>query len=44
MACVTEYDRETSIMWRPRPTTGCCAMGKKTNLAVNNTKTTVLGY
>jgi hypothetical protein len=27
--CVSEYDHEASIMRRPRPTRGCCAMGKK---------------
>jgi hypothetical protein len=28
--CVSERDCEASIMRRPRPTGGCCAIGKKT--------------
>jgi hypothetical protein len=29
MCGVPECDREPSIMRRPRPTSGCCAIGKK---------------
>ena len=27
--CITECDREASIMMRPWPTRGCCAIGEK---------------
>jgi hypothetical protein len=30
MVCLTECDREASIMRRPWPTRGCCATGKVT--------------
>jgi hypothetical protein len=29
--CVSEYDREASIMRRPWPTTGCCALKENLN-------------
>jgi len=31
--CVTECDREASIMRRPWLTQGCCAMGEKVKLS-----------
>jgi hypothetical protein len=27
--CVSECDREVSMMWRPWPIRGCCATGEK---------------
>jgi len=40
---LTDYDREASIMLRPRPIRGLLRHGGK-NLAMNNTKTTALDY
>jgi hypothetical protein len=31
---VSECDREASIMRRPWPTRGCCAMGKKIRICI----------
>ena len=33
---VSEYDLEPSIMKRPWPTVGCCSMGKKSGLFIND--------
>jgi hypothetical protein len=36
---VSERDYEASVMWRPWPTRGCCAMGKNKILRITGTRT-----